>query len=229
MQNLGIDILLNINHLTRLADGLWVTVKVALIAIAISCVLGTLFGIIRTSSSTLVKWVFRLYLECFRIIPILVWLYLLYYVLSADFDINLDAYAVSIIVFSLWGAAEMSDIVRGALISLPKHQTESGLAIGLSRLQLFRYVLLPQALHHVLPAAINLSARMIMTTSLLFTLGVVEVVKVGQQIIESASLSNPMASVWIYGFIFLLYFMVCYPLAKIAKRMSHKQASESIV
>lgn len=229
MQNLGIDVLLNLNHLSRLADGLWVTVKVALIAIALSCLFGTLFGVIRTRSSRLVTWVFRLYLECFRIIPVLVWLYLLYYVLSADFDINLDAYAVSIIVFSLWGAAEMSDIVRGALISLPKHQTESGLAIGLSRAQLFRYVLLPQAFSHVLPAAINLAARMIMTTSLLFTLGVVEVIKVGQQIIESASLSNPMASVWIYGFIFFLYFMVCYPLAKVAQSISQKQASESSV
>lgn len=227
MQNLGIDILLNVNHLSRLADGLWVTLKVALIAIAISCVLGTLFGVIRTSPSRLVKWTFRVYLECFRIIPVLVWLYLLYYVLSADFDINLDAYLVSIIVFSLWGAAEMSDIVRGALISLPKHQSESGMAIGLSRPQLFRYVLLPQAVAHVLPAAINLSARMIMTTSLLFTLGVVEVIKVGQQIIESASLSNPMASVWIYGFIFFLYFIVCYPLAKIAQRLTQKQAQES--
>ncbi len=227
MQNLGIDILLNVNHLSRLADGLWVTLKVALIAIAISCVLGTLFGVIRTSPSRLVKWTFRVYLECFRIIPVLVWLYLLYYVLSAYFDINLDAYLVSIIVFSLWGAAEMSDIVRGALISLPKHQSESGMAIGLSRPQLFRYVLLPQAVAHVLPAAINLSARMIMTTSLLFTLGVVEVIKVGQQIIESASLSNPMASVWIYGFIFFLYFIVCYPLAKIAQRLTQKQAQES--
>lgn len=227
MQNLGIEILFNLNHLARLADGLWMTLKVALMAIVISCVLGTLFGIIRTSSAKIVSWVFRVYLECFRVIPILVWLYLLYYVLSADFDINLDAYLVSIIVFSLWGAAEMSDIVRGALMSLPKHQSESGLAIGLSRPQLFRYVLLPQALSHVLPAAINLSARMIMTTSLLFALGVVEVIKVGQQIIESASLSNPMASVWIYGFIFFLYFIVCYPLAKIAQRLSKKQAQES--
>ncbi|MBP6345227.1 MAG: amino acid ABC transporter permease [Neisseriaceae bacterium] len=227
MQNLGIDILLNPNHLLRLAEGLWVTIRVALIAIACSCLLGTLFGVIRTHSSPVIKWIFRLYLECFRIIPILVWLYLLYYVLAADFDINLDAYAVSIIVFSLWGAAEMSDIVRGALISLPKHQTESGLAIGLSQTQLFRYVLLPQALSHVLPAAINLSARMIMTTSLLFTLGVVEVIKVGQQIIESASLSNPLASVWIYGFIFCLYFVVCYPLAKIAQRLNHAHTPES--
>ncbi|MBP6562243.1 MAG: amino acid ABC transporter permease [Neisseriaceae bacterium] len=227
MQNLGIEVLFNLNHLSRLADGLWVTLKVALIAIAISCVVGTLFGVIRTSQSVLIKWVFRLYLECFRIIPVLVWLYLLYYVLSADFDINLDAYLVSIIVFSLWGAAEMSDIVRGALIALPKHQSESGMAIGLNRPQLFRYVLLPQAVAHVLPAAINLSARMIMTTSLLFTLGVVEVIKVGQQIIESASFSNPMASVWVYGFIFFLYFIVCYPLAKIAQRLTQKQAQES--
>ncbi len=226
MQNLGIDVLFNTGNLMRLAEGLSVTLKVAVVSVALSVIFGTLFGVMRTSQSKIIKWIFKAYLESFRIIPVLVWLYLLYYVLPADFNVNLSAFVVSVIVFTLWGAAEMSDIVRGALISLPKHQTESSLAIGLNTRQTFRYVLLPQAMVHVLPAAINLSARMVMTTSLLFTVGVVEVIKVGQQIIEAASLTNPLASVWIYGFIFFLYFAVCYPLARLAKTLTKRQSSK---
>lgn len=226
MQNLGVDIILNPQNLMRLLEGMGVTLQIALLSIVLSVVLGTVFGVIRLSESRTVKWFFRFYLECFRVIPVLVWMYLLYYVLSADLDINLDAFVVSVIVFTLWGASEMSDIVRGALIALPKHQNESAAAIGLSRHQAFIHVLLPQALVQVVPAAINLSVRMVMTTSLVFALGVVEVVKVGQQIIESASLSNPMASVWVYGLIFGLYFAVCYPLGKIANVLSRKMGNQ---
>lgn len=85
----------------------------------------------------------------------------------------------------MWVAAEFSDIVRGALESFPKTQRESGLALGLNRLQLFRYVLLPQAVKLELPATINLATKVIKTTSLLMIINIMEVINVGQQIIEA--------------------------------------------
>ncbi|WP_434779797.1 amino acid ABC transporter permease [Neisseria sp. Ec49-e6-T10] len=219
---MGIEVLFHSVTIERLLVGFSVTLKIALIAILISWFFGTLFGVIRTTRSVLIRGIFRVYLESIRIIPLLVWLFILYFILPADFDMNLSAQTVAIIVFSLWGAGEMSDIVRGALISLPKHQTESALAVGLNKWQVFGYVLLPQAFKRTIPAAINLSARMIMTTSLLVFVGVIEVVKVGQQIIEYEKFTNEMAPFWIYGFILILYFMVCYPLSKFA-RMATKQ------
>lgn len=222
MQNSGIEVLLHWTTISRLLMGFSVTLKIALIAIIISGILGTIFGVLRTFDSRIIRIFFRIYLESIRVIPLLVFLYILYFVLPADFNINLEADFVAIIVFSFWGAGEMSDIVRGSIISLPKHQTESALAIGLSKAQVFRYVLLPQAIKRTIPAAINLSARMIMTTSLLVFIGVIEVIKVGQQIIEYEKFTNQMASFWIYGFILFLYFIVCYPLSKFA-RMATKQ------
>ena len=62
----------------------------------------------------------------------------------------------------------------------------------------------------------NLVTRMIKTTSLVVLIGVVEVVKVGQQIIEAARLTPPGAAVWIYGVIFVLYFIICYPVSRLA-------------
>lgn len=223
MQNLGIDILLNGDSLRRLLSGLWVTLQVAALSVVISYIAGALIGVLRVNAGKPVRAVLRLYLECFRIIPVLVWLYLLYYLLPANYDIDVNAFWVALIVFSLWGSAEMSDLVRGALVSLPRHQYESALAVGLTRTQCMRYVLLPQAFKRVIPGAVNLAARMIMTTSLLFILGVVELIKVGQQLIESVYLQNPMASVWIYGAIFLLYFALCYPLSKFADYLARNQ------
>jgi len=131
-------------------------------------------------------------------------------------------------VFSLWGTAEMGDLVRGALSSLPPHQRTSALALGLTRAQVFRYVEAPQALRRVLPGAINLFTRMVKTTSLAALISVMEVVKVGQQIIERSQMIEPKvptASFWIYGLIFLLYFLVCWPLSWWAARLERRWAA----
>lgn len=225
MLNSGISVLFEGVNLERLLLGLLVTLRVALIAVVISIVMGILIGIIRTSKSKLVQIPFKLYLELFRIIPILVWLFVIYYVIPANFDLNLSAEVVALIVFSLWGTAEMSDIVRGAIISLPKHQTESSKALGLSVSQMYRYVLIPQATKRCIPPMINLITRMIKTTALLTMIGVVEVIKVGQQIIEVNNLEHPTISFWIYGFVFFLYFVICFPLSRFSRKLERKWAT----
>ena len=118
-------------------------------------------------------------------------------------------------MFSLWGIAEMGDLVRGALVSIDPHQRETALAIGLSPAQVFRHVLLPQSVRRVLPGVVNLLTRMIKTTALAALIGVVDVVKVAQQVIEL----HPWASYWIYGILFMLYFLLCYPLSLLAARL----------
>lgn len=222
MQNLGLDILDWIT-VKRLASGLYFTVEVALISIVLSVILGTIFGVLRTSNNWFIRTVFRIYLEIVRVLPTLVLLYLLYYIFPTDLKINISGRAVGIIAFTFWGAAEMSDIIRGAIISIPKHQKESAQAIGLNNVQLFRYVLLPQAFQRALPATLNLSSRIVMTTSLLVLIGVQDITKVGKEIIEYATMmNNPMAPFWIYGVILLIFFLICYPLSKLATFLTRK-------
>lgn len=222
MQNLGLDILDWIT-VKRLASGLYFTLEVALISIVLSVILGTIFGVLRTSNHWFVRTVFRIYLEIVRVLPTLVLLYLLYYIFPTDLKINISGRAVGIIAFTFWGAAEMSDIIRGAIISIPKHQKESAEAIGLNNVQLFRYVLLPQAFQRALPATLNLSSRIVMTTSLLVLIGVQDITKVGKEIIEYATMmNNPMAPFWIYGVILLIFFLICYPLSKLATFLTRK-------
>jgi polar amino acid transport system permease protein len=150
----------------RVLSGLGITLQIAVISILLSGILGIVFGIIMTSKNIIVKVICRTYLEAMRIIPILVWLFIFFFGIPKATGLHIDAKIISIFVFTLWGMAEMGDIVRGAITSMPKHQTESGLALGLKKIQVYRYIVVPQAVRRMIPAAINLATRMIKTTSL---------------------------------------------------------------
>jgi polar amino acid transport system permease protein len=210
------------NNFIRLLGGLWAAVRIALIAVALSIVLGILLGMVMTLKHPLIRFLTRVYLEFIRIMPQLVLLFLVYFGLTKTFGINLSGEVSSVIVFTLWGTAEMGDLVRGALISIPKHQYESGAALGLEKLQIYRYIIIPQTLRRLVPLSINLATRMIKTTSLVVMIGVVEVLKVGQQIIEANRYTVPDSALWIYAAIFFLYFIVCWPISLLASRLEKK-------
>lgn len=207
----------------RLLGGLWVTVWIALASVAFSLVLGFLFGIVMTSKNKIIRAFCKVYLEIMRIIPQLVLLFVAYYGLTRMFNISLSGEAASILVFTLWGTAEMGDLVRGSLESVPKHQYESGRAIGLTERQIFFYIIIPQTLRSLIPLSMNLITRMIKTTSLVVFVGVIEVVKIGQQIIEANRLLNPYASIAIYFVIFMMYFFVCWILSLAASYIEKRQ------
>ncbi|QIW15105.1 amino acid ABC transporter permease [Pasteurellaceae bacterium RH1A] len=219
---MGFDWLFEGQNALRLLQGLGLTAQISFISVGISLVTGTLFGLLMRSNNKIVQLSCRIYLEIIRIVPILVWLFVLYFGLSTWTNIHLSNVWVCIWVFVLWGTAEMGDLVRGALGSIEKHQIESAKAIGLSRFQIFRFIELPQGTRRVLPPAINLFTRMIKTSSLAALIGVIEVVKVGQQIIENSLLTQPNASFYVYGLIFVLYFLICYPLSWYASRLERK-------
>lgn len=219
MESSGISVLFEGINLIRILGGLLVTLKIAFISIIFSAVLGTGFGLVMHSNSKSIQFFSRIYLEAIRIIPILVWLFIWYFGVTKVLGIHLDGEVISVVVFSLWGIAEMGDLVRAAVQSLPMHQRESGKAMGLTDLQVYRYIIIPQAIRRMIPGAINLATRMIKTTSLVVLIGVVEIVKVGQQIIEVSLLKNPMAAFWVYGFIFILYFGLCYPISLVSRKL----------
>lgn len=222
MQDLGISILLDGRNLIRLLEGLWVTVRIALLSVAISMALGVLLGMVMTLKNPITKALSRVYLETVRIMPQLVLLFLVYFGVTKTFGIHLSGEVSAIIVFVFWGTAEMGDLVRGALISIPKHQYESGRALALTGVQIYRYIIIPQTIRRLLPLAINLATRMVKTTSLIVLIGVVEVLKVGQQIIEANRYTAPSAALWIYGAIFFLYFLVCFPISRLAGRLEKR-------
>lgn len=219
---MGFEILLKGNNMLRLLQGLWVALRISLISVVISIVLGILVGMLMTSKNKVIQVITRVYLEIVRIMSQLVLLFIVYFGATKAMGINLSAEAAAIIVFVFWGVAEMADLVRGSLISIPKIQYESSESLGLSRGQTYRYVIIPQIIRRMIPLSINLITRMIKTTSLVMMIGIVEVLKVGQQIIEANRKTSPNAAFAIFATILLLYFIACWPISCLSKYLEKR-------
>lgn len=222
MELLGLDVLFKGANMTRLLGGLWVAVEISLISVVISIVLGLLFGVFMTWKNPVARVISRIYLEIVRIMPQLVLMFIVFFGATRVWGINISAEVSSIIVFSFWGVGEMGDLVRGALTSIPKHQYESAAALGMNKAQTYYHIVIPQAVRQLIPMSINLVTRMIKTTSLVMMIGVVEVMKVGQQIIEANRMVSPNAVFGIYGIILLMYFFVCWPISLLASHLEKK-------
>jgi len=222
MQNLGIRILFEGNNFLRLFGGLLVSLKIAVLSMFLSVGLGILLGMVMTSKKRPVRFFTRIYLETVRIMPQLVLLFLVYFGAAKHLNVNFSGEMAAVIVFTFWGTAEMGDLVRSALESIPSHQYQSGFGLGMTELQVYRYIVIPQTVRRLLPSVMNLLTRMIKTTSLVVLIGVIEVVKVGKQIIDSSRYTVPDAALWVYGVIFILYFVICYPFSRAAALLDKK-------
>ncbi|KRV68672.1 glutamine ABC transporter permease [Aeromonas veronii] len=203
--------------LPLLAVGAGQTLAISLLAILFATLGGIAYGVLAQQGGRLVRGLLRLYLELFRVVPVLVWLYLFFFGLPIFFGLDIPAFWCAVLVLALWGASEVGEVVRGGLNSLARGQQEAGLALGLSTWQLYRHVLLPQALQRLTPPTINIYTRIIKTSSLAVLIGVVEVIKVGQQIIE-----RTYGSLLIYGLLFLFFFLACYPLSLASRRLEQQ-------
>ncbi|MCU1724447.1 MULTISPECIES: amino acid ABC transporter permease [unclassified Pseudomonas] len=215
MASSGLELLLV--SLPQLSKGAAQTLSISALGIVFATLGGVLYGVLATLGKRSVNVLLRIYLELFRAIPVLVWLYLLFFGLPIFLGISLPSFWCAVLVLALWGASEVGEVVRGALQSLPRGQREAGLSIGLSGWQLYGYVLLPQALKRMTPPTINIYTRIIKTSSLAVLIGVVDVIKVGQQIIE-----RTYESVLIYGALFLFFFFICYPLSAASRALERR-------
>lgn len=222
MQDTGLSILFRGINFLRLLQGLWVTLQISLISVGLSFIFGTLFGMLMTVKNRFVQAFCWLYLNFIRIMPQLVLLFLVYFGVTRQWQISLSSWSSAIIVFTLWGTAEMGDLVRGAIVSIPNHQYESAAALGMTKQQIFRFVILPQTVRRLIAPSINLITRMIKTTSLVEIIGMVEVLKTGQQIIDANRMQYPTGALWVYGAVFVLYFLVCWPISTLAGRLERK-------
>ncbi len=215
-------VLLELDNLKRLLEGFETTLLIALSSAVISIVVGILLGSLMAFGSKIVVLACRVYLESIRIIPLLAWLFIVYFGLASWFDLHISAVLASVIVFSLWGGAEMMDLTRGVLTSVSKHQIESALALGMDSKRVIFNIIFPQSFLSLLPSSLNLFTRMIKTTALVSLIGAIDLLKVGQQIIELNLLRMPNASFVVYGVILMFYFSLCYSLSLYSSHLEKK-------
>lgn len=213
--------LLNTDTLLRLWQGLFVTLEISFISTIITSIGGLFLGILMSFKNTYIYAFCRLGLEFVRVMPLLVWFFVVYFGFPRWFGWDLSSVSVAIIVFSIWGCFEMMDLVRVSLQSIPKHQYESASSLGLNTVQSFAYVIIPQAMRRLTPMSMNLLTRMIKSTTFAYLIGAVELVKVGQQIIEFHN-RNDFAPFIIYGLIFFYLFYTLLSYHFIFKKIREK-------
>lgn len=205
--------------INRLYDGFIITLQISFVSMFFSLIFGIFLGILMSLKNMFIYYLCRFALEFIRIMPIIVWLFVFYFGFSDYF--HLSSFGASVLVFSIWGSFEIMDLVRASILSIPKHQFQSGISLGLNTAQVYFYVILPQALKRFIPACINLFTRMVKTTPVTSLIGVIELIKIGQQVIE-VNIDNIYAPFLIYGLIFLLYFIICYPISIYSKILEKK-------
>lgn len=204
-----------------LISGLLSTLSVIVYAVLISIPGGLIFGAIRTVRFAPLRFASRAFLELYRSLPMPLLLIAGFFLLPQTIHIQLSGELVAIIVFSIWGSVEVGELIRGALESLPKIQSESGRSLGLSATQLFAYVLVPQALPRILPGMVTLLTRMVKCSSMLIMVGVVDIVKQTKQIIERTD--SAMAG---YTVLALVFFMLCFPLSQVARALEKRLGAQ---
>jgi glutamate transport system permease protein len=140
-----------------LLQGLWGTLKAALISIVLAGVFGLLLGIGRLSTVAAVRWVSSIVVEFFRAVPVLIMMIFAFglYTSNGVFANDVNPLAAVVTGLTLYNGSVVAELVRSGVYSLPKGQGEAGLAIGLTPSQVLRSIQLPQALTAMLPALIG--------------------------------------------------------------------------
>ena len=201
---------------SAILQGIWMTVSISFAAIFIGTIIGIFIGLALTYGNIVARILARVYTDFVRGIPVLVLILALYYIVPL-IGINLNAIQAGIASLAVFSGAHVAEMVRGALQSIHKGQTEAAQALGLNFSQTFIFVLMPQALRQILPTWINTSVEIVKGSSLISIIGVVEITYALQQM-----MARNYMFMKFYGLAALIYFIIGYSLERLGKFVERK-------
>jgi glutamate transport system permease protein len=201
-----------------LASGLVETLRAASVAMLLSLFAGTLVAIGRLSENVWVSAPVRVATEILRGLPLLLLIFFLYLGAPAlGFDVS--TFWALVLGMTLYNCAVIGEIVRAGILSLPKGQAEAARAIGLTPPQIFRYVLIPQAVRRMLPALVSQLVIMLKETSLGFIIGYHEMLRNGRSAVEYL---GGQYSIAVYTLIAVIYVVMNTSLSLLTKRLDER-------
>lgn len=165
------------SNLQFMLAGLWLTIALSLSAIAVSVVLGMALALAGLSTNRLLRAINRVYVECFRAVPLLVLLLWIYYGLPVLLGLNFGPFAAGLITLALSDSAFEAEVFRAGIQSVPRGQREAAETLGLSRWLAFRHIIFPQAIRHILPALGNQFVYVLKMSSLVSVIGLQELTR----------------------------------------------------
>jgi polar amino acid transport system permease protein len=196
-----------IQSLPFLWQGLFVTLHVSTLVVALSLVGGIILGVGIVYGPRWLYWPIRLYSDFFRGIPLLVLIFFMYYGLPA-FNLNLSNFAAVVLALAAFKTAHVIEVVRGAIQSIHVGQTEAAKAIGLTFGQRLAHVIAPQAIRRFLPPWINAVVDTVKGSALVSLVGIVDLMLAIQQVIGRTYTPMPL---YVLGA--LMYFTINYSLS----------------
>lgn len=191
------------NFFSYIIQGTAITVGVTVVALPFGLILGLLLALIHTYGGRVLHRAAAAYSLLMRGVPPIVLLFILYFILSGR--INLSPFWAGSISLGIVSSAYQTEILRGALLAVGGGQMTAARAIGLSRLQSIRFIILPQALRLAIPPWSNEASIVLKDSSLVYALGVPEILRRAQQL--SATTQQPFLA---YGTAALIYFVLVF-------------------
>jgi polar amino acid transport system permease protein len=203
--------------LPSLLNGAKVTVQVLILSMIFTYVIAFLAGLGKLSKLKMIRGICTFYIEIFRGTSLLVQLFWIYFVLPF-FGIELSALAAGVIAMSLCYGAYASEIVRGAILSIPKGQIEASIALNMTPFQRMRNIILPQAVKIMLPGFGNISIELVKGTSL------VSLITLGDLTYQALTLRNTNIgqTTEIFTSLLIIYFVIALPLIIVARWLEHR-------
>jgi len=192
-----------------LASGIQMTLFLSVVTLVVATVLGMVIAVMQMSQFRLARIIALVVGEIVRNTPILVQLLWVYYVLPIVFNIRIDALTAAIIGLSVYSAVFISEAFRAGIATVPVGHREAAQALGLTPLQSFMRIVLPQAIRSVLPPLAANFVQLIKYSSLASVVSVNEVTRRGMEL--SSSTFRPLE---IFTFIAVIYFVICWPLTQ---------------
>jgi glutamate transport system permease protein len=206
----------------RLWEGLTNTLHAAVYAMVLALLLGVVLAFGRLSHRKYLRLPVIAVIEFFRGVPLLLLIFALFLAFPLVVHTDLPALWALVIALTLYNGAVIAEIIRAGVQSIPKGQTEAASAIGLSRGQTLRIVLLPQAVRVMLPALISQLVVLLKDTSLGFVIGFSELLRTGGQLVQV--LRNPLQ---LYLLVALIYIVINSLLSALAGYLEGRQRHTS--
>ncbi|HEX8589848.1 amino acid ABC transporter permease [Pseudomonas sp.] len=210
-----------------LAVGFGQNILISLLAIAIGSVLGLLVGALAVSPLWITRLPAKVWVQVFRNAPWLVLIYFTTYVFP--FELHIGKFWVSFpdwvkvtLGLALPASANVAEIFRGAIGSIPGTQWEAARSLAFTRAQIFRSIILPQCFKRMLPPWMNLYAVITMGTALASLVGVHDLIDTAQ--IASNTVNRTGFTVLIYFSVLALFFAYCYPISRLTQFLERRYA-----
>lgn len=170
-----------------LLQGLWLTLEITAISLVFSLIIGLVSALMRLSASPMARGISRVYLELIRNTPLLIQIFILYFVFAPILDIG--RFTSAILALSLFEGAYASEVIRAGILALPSGQWEASASLGMTRGQSYRYIILPQALRQMIPPLTSQGISLVKDSALVSTIAIYDLTMRGQQIIAETFLS----------------------------------------